>query len=301
MRNHASHREGAILKGIRPFFIQINPINPLVWRAITNNGEAVFLKAAPRKETVLKQIKISSVASSFVSYLPFSDGEWIKESGGLTFACMKTIEGRALNYALKEDRHLAVEKIAHFHEEVQGTSCDDIPTLALIPKWRNRFVRFKQDIEGNVYPPQQEKLIHFYLSIGEHVVSQMKEVARLEETALRYRYIVHGDPAHHNFIFSRNQLRLIDGDLISYAPREYDYLQLLNRMLPHCNWSLDEWQESYIYPLRQCIETPYLRKLLAYPADFYREWLVNPSGRNELLVKTEEHHSKRAEFVHTVL
>lgn len=301
MRNHVSNREGAILKGIRPFFIQIDPVNSLVWRAISHKGEAVFLKATERKENILKQIEISSVASSFVSYLPFSDGEWIKESGGLTFACMKAIQGRALNYAFKEDRLLAVEKIAHFHEEVQGTVSHHIPTIALIRKWTNRFVRFKHDIAASVFPPEQEKLIYFYLSIGESVVSHMKEVEGLEETALRDRYIVHGDPAHHNFIFSSHQLRLIDGDLVSYAPREYDYLQLLNRMLPHCNWTLDEWSESHIPPLRQCIETPFLRKLLAYPADFYREWLVNPRGRKELLIKTEQQHAKRTAFVLNVL
>ncbi|WP_226656547.1 phosphotransferase [Guptibacillus hwajinpoensis] len=301
MRNHANNREGAILKGICPFFLQINPVNSLVWRATSNKGEAVFLKAAERKETILKQIEISSAVSSFVPYLPFSDGEWVKESGGLTFACMKAIQGRALNYAYKEDRLLAMEKIAHFHEEVEGMISDSIPTVSLNRKWTNRFLRFKQEIATNVFPLEQEKLICFYLSVGEKVVSEMIEVERLEQTALRHHYIVHGDPAHHNFIFNRDQLRLIDGDLVSYAPREYDYLQMLNRMLPYCDWSLEEWRESHIFSLRQCIENPFLRKLLAYPADFYREWLVNPSGRNELLVKTAQQHSKRAEFIRHVL
>ena len=302
MRNHASHMDGAILKGIRPFFLQLKQINSLVWRGISYNGEAVFLKAAVKKETIIKQIEISSAgATSFVSYIPFADGEWMKESGGLTFACMKAIEGRVLDYSIKEDRLLAMEKIDHFHDEVQGIVSKHIPYVSLTRKWANRFIRFKQNFDSEVHSCEHEKLINYFLSIGESVLSQMIEVEQLEGSANRHHCIVHGDPAHHNFIFNFDQLLLIDGDLVSYAPREHDYLQLMNRMLPHCNWSLEEWEKSHISSLRHCIENPSLRRLLAYPADFYREWLMNPSGRNELLVKTEQQKGKRSEFIRQVL
>jgi len=277
-------------------------INSLVWRGISYNGEPVFLKAAVKKETIKKQIEISSAgATSFVPYIPFADGEWMKESGGLTFACMKAIEGRALDYSIKEDRFLALEKTNHFQDEVQGIVSKHIPYVSLTRKWTNRFIRFKQNLDSEVLSCEQEKLINYFLTIGESVLSEMMEVEQLERSAYRRHCIVHGDPAHHNFIFNFDQLLLIDGDLISYAPREYDYLQLINRMLPHCNWSLEEWEKSHISSLRHCIEHSSLRRLLAYPADFYREWLMNPSGRNELLVKTEQQKEKRLAFIRQVL
>lgn len=302
MQNHASTINWAILKGIRPFFLQLKQINPLVWRGISYNGDPVFLKAAVKKETIKKQIKISSTGTtSFVPYIPFADGEWMKESGGLTFACMKAIEGRALDYRIREDRFLAMEKTNHFQDEVQGIVSKHIPYVSLTRKWTNRFIRFKQSLDSEVLSLEQKKLIGSFLSIGERVLSQMMEVDDLEQSTYRHHCIVHGDPAHHNFIFNFDQLLLIDGDLISYAPREYDYLQLINRMLPHCNWSLEEWEKSHITSLRHCIEDSSLRRLLAYPADFYREWLMNPSGRNELLVKTEQQKEKRSVFIRQVL
>ncbi|QHA92739.1 phosphotransferase [Bacillus sp. N1-1] len=302
MRNHASKMNGAILQGIRPFFLQMKQIKSLVWRGISCNGEPVFLKAAVMKETLKKQIEISSAgATSFVPYIPFADGEWMKETGGLTFACMKAIEGRTLDYNIKEDRFLAMEKTNHFQDEVQGIVSKHIPYVSLTRKWTNRFIRFKQNLDSEVLSFEQEKLINSFLSIGESVLSQMTEVEQLERSAYRRHCIVHGDPAHHNFIFNFDQLLLIDGDLMSYAPREYDYLQLINRMLPHCNWSLEEWEKSHISSLRHCIEYPFLRRLLAYPADFYREWLMNPGGRNELLVKTEQQQEKRSAFIRQVL
>ncbi|MFP3360497.1 hypothetical protein R0K17_24600, partial [Planococcus sp. SIMBA_143] len=75
----------------------------------------------------------------------------------------------------------------------------------------------------------------------------------------------------------------------------------INRMLPQGNWSLEGWDESHISSPRHCIENPSLRILLAHPADFYREWLMNPSGRNELLVKTEQQKEKRSSFIRQVL
>lgn len=127
------------------------------------------------------------------------------------------------------------------------------------------------------------------------------QLEALELNAIEHGCIVHGDPAHHNFIFNRTNLLLIDGDLISYAPLEYDYLQLMNRMLPFSNWSLDEWFAYSIPSVKTILKNNFLFQLLAYPTDIYREWLVDPKGRDDLLIRTKHQHEVRYPFMMSLL
>ena len=302
MQNHVREKKGDILKGIRPFFHQVSCIKPLVWKGEYADGTSVILKGATKMEYLWKQIQLAHYcSSSFVSFVPFVDRKWIKESNGIYWACMEFVEGRALDYSLKEDRQLALEKIAHFQQEAVGFKSNALSLLSLKRKWTNRWIRFTQDIEQTVFSSDHHELIQRYVAVGKSVLSEMTGLDDLEEKAFQNNIIVHGDPAQHNFIFHIDGLLLIDGDLVAYAPHEYDYLQLLTRMLPYCSWSLDEWSDYPIPALENCITNPSLRRLLAYPADFYRDWLLEPGGREQLLLRTERQDRLRYGFMCKVL
>ncbi len=302
MQNHAKEKEDGILERVRPFFLHLERVNSLVWKGKLITGVSVYMKGSLKKESLRKQIYLSHHCSdSFITFIPFPDGDWLKEDGGLYFACMKTMKGRMLNYSLKEDRLLAIEKVAHFHQESIGLVSKDIFPVSLTRKWTNRLIRFKKEVGSSLISANEKQLIQYYISVGEEVISGMTAIEELERNALRDKCIVHGDPAHHNFIFRTDTLLLIDGDLANYAPHEYDFLQLMNRMLSHCNWSLDEWSKSHIPTVRHCLENPLLCRLLAYPADFYREWLMNPNGRSALLVKVAQQNDLRSRFINSIL
>ncbi|WP_270179432.1 hypothetical protein [Alkalihalobacillus sp. CinArs1] len=220
--------------------------------------------------------------------VPFEDGEWIKASEGLYWICTLAEDGNSLDYSRVEERKLAVEKLNHFHTESYGLRGDGLFLVSLKRKWMNRLMKFEESVQG------ENKLIKLYTNIGHHVLEEMDdELTNLEHKAFEEGCIVHGDPAHHNFIYNRTKLMLIDGDLVSYAPREYDYLQLMIRMLPFSEWSLDEWFSFNIPSIENILNNPTYTKLLAFPADFYREWLIDPEGRDELLRKTLVEHDKR--------
>ncbi|WP_377888329.1 phosphotransferase [Alkalihalobacillus sp. R86527] len=260
-------------------------------------GETVFVKGALKHHDVMKQILLSQkCSSSFVKVVPFEDGDWIKKSEGLYWFCLVAVNGRSLDYSRLEERRLAVEKLSHFHAEAYGLKMERIRIVSLRNKWMNRLMTFERSLVD--HPCRDHQMIKEYTIIGRQVLQEMDEkLALLESKAVEERCIVHGDPAHHNFVFNRAQLLLIDGDLISYAPKEYDFLQLMNRMLPYSKWSLKEWS-TYNNPVIQTIlNTPYLVKMLAYPADFYREWLVDPSGREELLRKEHLQQEQRYPFM----
>lgn len=301
MQNHVRREMDGILKGIRPFFHQIKCIKPFVWEGTYSNGFKVIIKGAFNPDVLVKQIDLSTCcSSSFVTFIPFVDGDWVKECNGVYWACMEFMPGRSLFYSVKEERQLAIEKVAQFHEEAKRYQFRNIPTISLKQKWTNRFLRFTSSVQPELFSAHQNSLIQRYTKIGEDVLLQMN-VGELEKEAFQNGYIVHGDPAHHNFIFHQHSLLLIDGDLAVHAPKEYDYLQLINRMLPYCSWSLDEWVNNRIPALNYCLTNPSLRRLLAYPADFYREWLMEPNGRKQLLTKTEEQDAARTAFMKLVL
>ncbi|WP_169525460.1 phosphotransferase [Pseudalkalibacillus hwajinpoensis] len=264
-------------------------------------GCKVILKGALNRDVLVKQVYLSKCCpASFVSFIPFLDGEWVKESNGVYWACMEFIPGRSLLYSIKEERQLASEKVAQFHQEATGHKFRNIPIISLKQKWTTRFFRFTNSVQPDLFSAEQNLLIQRYIKIGQDVLSEMN-VDDLEKDAFHRGYIVHGDPAHHNFIFNQHSLFLIDGDLAVYAPKEYDYIQLINRMLPFCNWSLEEWGNYRIPALNSCLTNSSLRRLLAYPADFYREWLMEPSGRKELLIKTAQQDGDRTAFMNLVL
>ncbi|MBN8208444.1 phosphotransferase [Bacillus sp. NTK071] len=301
MQNHVRKELDGILNGIRPFFHQINFIKPLVWEGTYSNGCKVIIKGALKRDVLSKQIYLSTCCpASFVSFISFVDGEWVKESNGVYWACMEFIPGRSLLYSVKEERQLAIEKVAQFHQEATGHKFQNIPRISLKQKWTTRFFRFTRSVQPELFSAEQNSLIQRYIKIGQYVLSEMS-IDDLEIDAFNNGYIVHGDPAHHNFIFNRHNLLLIDGDLAVYAPKEYDYLQLINRMLPYCDWSLDELTNYTIPALNNCLTNPSLRRLIAYPADFYREWLMEPNGRKQLLIKTAQQDDVRSALMSLVL
>ncbi|MCA0986199.1 phosphotransferase [Guptibacillus algicola] len=260
-------------------------------------GEGVFVKGVLKSQDVLKQILLSEkCSSSFMKVVPFEDGDWIKKSEDLYWFCLLEIEGRSLDYSRIEERRLAVEKLAEFHAESFGLKMEGIRIVSLKNKWMNRLMKFEESLCN--HPKRDHELIKRYTTLGRQVLEQMdEELVFMETKAVEEGCIIHGDPAHHNFVFNRSQLRLIDGDLISYAPREYDFLQLMNRMLPYSNWSLYEWGQYDNPAIKTILNKPYLVKLLAFPADFYREWLVDTDGREQLLQKELEQHEKRYSFM----
>lgn len=303
MRNQDNVMGERILNGIRPFFHCITFIKPLVYKGVTKSGLPIFIKGALKEISLIKQIQFSIThPSSFVTFIPFDDGDWMKQCNGYYWACMVAEEGRNLDYSLLEERRLAVEKLGQFHAEAAGLAIEGLNRISLKKKWMERLMRFENSVSTYRCDPTEIELVKSFIQISYKVLTEMDDqLEALELNAFKQRYIVHGDPAHHNFIFNRTNLLMIDGDLISYAPLEYDFLQLMNRMLPFSNWSLEEWYTYRIPAVKNILNDSSLLQLLAYPTDFYREWLVNPEGRDELLWRTKLQNDVRYPFMVSLL
>ncbi|WP_203554601.1 phosphotransferase [Bacillus sp. B15-48] len=190
------------------------------------------------------------------------------------YGCIEYLDVKKPPFTFRsyDERMEGIQLLSKFHSFSANLVEDFSPFLQkqdLLTKWQVRYHRFKTNqpiVNKFVEPTITAELLEW----GERSLAGMKQYHSSFE--LNKLVILHGDVAHHNFIKDNTEkLYLIDFDLVSIGPKEFDLLQYANRILPFMDWSLEEFMD--INALSSFIHQKggFLYGLM-YPADFYREW-----------------------------
>ncbi|WP_071461268.1 phosphotransferase [Bacillus massilinigeriensis] len=214
---------------------------------------------------------------------------------------------RPFSFMTSKERKEGLQLLLSYHSAAQ--KCvplfeNKLPHMDLYEKWEQRSSKFLQN----------ESTLQRYLG-----KRKWKEIIGWSEEALdgllrfesnfqdKERTILHCDLAYHNFLRGENgELYLIDFDLISIGPADYDYLQYAGRILPHTNWSLAGLFRTG--KLKDSLSNPAFLYGLLFPSDIMREWnrllesgvQLTSSRVGRILELTEGQFEKRRRFVSTI-
>lgn len=189
------------------------------------------------------------------------------------YGCLEYIEPakESFSYHQEENRHRGLKVLKDYHQTTRKLVRRYktlIPDFDLKNKWQERYRTFVQNLP----------IIRFF--IKKEFVRQILAWAHWSLNGLEREksffhqgetVILHGDVAHHNFIFTeQHQLTLIDFDLIAIGKNWIDYLQYANRIFPFLEWNLQElWRYEEMKEYQNVKGFLYA---LAFPTDIMREW-----------------------------
>jgi hypothetical protein len=181
--------------------------------------------------------------------------------------------GKVFTYNTFQERQSALAVLNEFHscsgqlllkKDSEKTKAN-LPRQGLIKKWKIRLEEFRHNAQLlSLYVPFS--YIESYIRLGEYALEGIMHQDFSGESC-----ILHGDVAHHNFLMNeRNELYIIDFDLISSGPKEIDYIQFANRIFPYIHWSLESlWKHSSFNAYK---DDKMFQSSLLYPSDIFREW-----------------------------
>ncbi|MEH7106173.1 MULTISPECIES: phosphotransferase [Bacillaceae] len=192
---------------------------------------------------------------------------------GIYFGCIEYIPSNktAFSFHTQKNRQDGLDIIEQFHQITEKCTSRYRTLLSeadLLGKWKERLQIFANNLPFLRYFIS-EPFISEWISWAQWSLNQFEKIP--DSFANNPPVILHGDVAHHNFLRHRKgDLYLIDFDLVSIGPAEFDYLQYANRILPYLDWSLDK---LFYYPqFKKHREDRSFMVALAYPADIFREW-----------------------------
>lgn len=180
-------------------------------------------------------------------------------------------KGSSFSYQTKNNRIQAIELLSKFHKTTQLFVNEFSTKLSLfdqIEKWEARLKEFISNIPQlkKFMPPYYIEVYVEWAKWSLHKLKQIKSYFDQQE-----KCVIHGDVAHHNFIYNFDQqLFLIDFDLIHVGSPVIDYLQFTNRILPFIEWSSHELQQMGI--IKNLLNRKAFVIALIYPTDVLREW-----------------------------
>ncbi|MEI2356151.1 phosphotransferase [Mesobacillus zeae] len=204
---------------------------------------------------------------------------------------------RTEGMSLLDDYHVCAKQLVG---EYKGM----LSQMELSVKWKERANRFRKNLPtiGKFISKRKLNDIRDWAKESlEGLAVHAKRLESKEET------ILHCDVAHHNFHRARNgELFLIDFDLLSIGPPQYDLLQYAGRILPYMDWSFVSL--SKMKHLQKELDDPFFLYGLLFPSDIMREWNrilkdrmdFHPKRMSHLIDMTEQQFSKRREFVNVV-
>lgn len=241
----------------------------------TSNGKMILkgfpsLRALKIQENFTRSLKKEGFRQTYEFISCFKEPLYFENR---YYGCLEYIEPGAqpFYYDSKEQCSEGLELLESFHQttaKLVGNFQTDLPLFTLKDKWRERFQLFQS----------YEELLSFFLPLN--ILRPLYFWGHWSLNGLRQNWasftqyqkvVIHGDTAFHNFFrTAKNELFLIDFDLISIGPAVNDYLQYANRILPLFNWNIDVLMSHKQF-------YPYLRErsflyALAYPTDIFREW-----------------------------
>lgn len=230
-------------------------------------------------------LKQKSHSLPIVCYEYFPNGESYFKYRGYYWALMPFLEGNPLNYRDDNDQKAAFSTLIDFHKINKGFSVYGTTkryTWQLFSQWVPRMNRFSEVIER--VPGPYRPMFNELLNWGRYSLRQLADepIAAMESEALQAKQWIHGDVAAHNFIrASGHHVHLIDLDLVAIAPRAYDYLQLVNRILVSNDWNLQDLY-NHVSKSHESLSLRWFLLALIFPSDLFREWGKWLRGRTHL-------------------
>src|SRR5690606_41006573 len=151
------------------------------------------------------------------------------------------------------------------NKQIEWSHYPVIPQHKLIQKWNARLERFLfQENELVRY------LSHHYYDIVLYANKALKKIQQNPGPTPKKLTLLHGDVVHHNFLITRDGMKIIDFDLSVVGDPADELILWLHRALPTVNYDLQKLLNENQYLKDTC-----LRKLhyLQYPNELLREWL----------------------------
>ena len=218
-----------------------------------------------------------------VHYEFFPDGSRSIAYGGRFWGLMPFLPGTCLNFTNIRDQQQACSSLQRFHDTYQGFFHDTTNRRwRLIPQWSKRIRRFHCLMD--CFPCHDRSLFKDVLYWGYYALSMLayEPVDVMEKEAERKKTWIHGDVAPHNFVrLARDDIRVVDFDLVAMAPTDYDFLQLANRILVCNGWDLHGLCVS-IPQFEDMLNQRWFLLSLIYPSDLFREWNQFYFGRSDV-------------------
>ncbi|MGC4375834.1 hypothetical protein WD019_02665 [Fictibacillus sp. Mic-4] len=254
------------------------------------------LKGFQSKDECKNQLELSNWFSQFKdpsigTYTIYPNRKRIMYSENMYWGIMPYYSGSGLDLKYFRDVKHGLRCIHEFHKQstLHGTGplLASLPTYNLYKKWKKRHNKFVENVTKTRVSDSMRNELKEMMKWGKWSLEHLPktELIELENSARQHGYVCHGDVAPHNFIrLSEKKVILIDYDLLSVVPHEYDYLQYVNRCMPYWNWSNQLLKKLNHAVLESCLEKRWFLIALVFPTDLYREWnrVLERRNKNEL-------------------
>ncbi|MGP4067605.1 phosphotransferase [Halobacillus sp. B29] len=249
-------------------------IKPKVYK-VRYNGQPMILKGYRRAQTLEQQISFfqdwnyASIAAA--RPLPFQDNIYTKSKLGCAWGLFEWIQGKHADFDNHYDREKAVQVLHQFHRTTKGIATLAIPRDPLYIKWERRLEQFEET--QDIFSEYRKRSVYQELRLN--MIIQLERFSNhpwgeVEEKAWENNEWLHGDVAHHNFIINnKNEIKLIDFDLLHTGPHLYDHIQLGQRFLPY----LENQRALLLQYFKHTPDPEIWLKGVLVPADILREWL----------------------------
>lgn len=172
------------------------------------------------------------------------------------------------DFSDKSNRKQSVKILKALHEtnhDIYWQNNPIIPKQNLFNKWTVRLERFLS-YEKELVPYLQDAYYEIVL-YAEKTLRKMRKKGEKKPSNLT---LLHGDVVHHNFLITREGMKLIDFDLSVVGDPADELILWLHRALPTVNYDLIEILNENQYLLENCHQKIHY---LQYPNELLREWL----------------------------
>lgn len=189
------------------------------------------------------------------------------------YGCLEYIHSseRTFTYKNKDDQLDGLKILKQFHSatgKIVNQFEHDLPVFKQFGKWNERAAIFLNHLPVIRYFVQKEIMNELLIWADWSLKGLLNESDYFQNGK---KVILHGDVAHHNFLrTNKDDIYIIDFDLISIGNPQSDFVQYANRILPYLDWSYKKLEEFEI--LQPFLQDKGFLYALAYPTDIFREW-----------------------------
>ncbi|HWL27027.1 MAG TPA: phosphotransferase [Ureibacillus sp.] len=183
---------------------------------------------------------------------------------------IQTWQHRSYSADFSDRRHRiqSLNILRSLHETNQYVNWENktiIPRHNLLNKWSTRLERFLSH-ENDLVP----YLHNAYYDITLYAERTLRKIRKKPEKTSPTLTLLHGDVVHHNFLITREGMKLIDFDLSVVGDPADELILWLHRALPTVNYDIFALLNE-----NQYLKEMTLQKLhyLQYPNELLREWL----------------------------
>ena len=190
----------------------------------------------------------------------------VEKNGDTHILKQSWYEGRSADFSKVSDQQKTLQALQALHqtnEQIRWQEIDLLPYYDLREKWYRRFERFiEHERELKVLLRDDYKKI---VTMASDALNRIDGIS----TELEERTLLHGDVVHHNFMFGKDDVKLVDFDLAAMGERTDELILWLHRVLPNVGYDLKSvmQEHSYLQHVRQKAH------FLLFPNEIMREAL----------------------------